>query len=913
MQNKRVISESQKVLIGKKTYSSIFIISLLFFFGAALNSCSTKKNTWTRRAYHNLTCHYNVFWNGLMSMQEGEQNQQEKVKDNYKTILRVYNYGTKDDAKSLFPKMDRTIEKSSIAIQKHSMYYGRKEQVKWVTESYLLMGIAHFYKQDYISARRVFDYVYNEYKDYPIRYEGLLWLAKTYIQMERPAKAEAALNLLASKKDDDDFPTKVYRELPLVQADLYLSQQNYSAAYPFLERALEISRDRFYINRVLFILGQINQKDGDFKRATKYYDKLIKRNPPYELAFNARLNMAESYDSESGNSKSIVRLLMKMIKESKNEEFLDQIYYALADVAKKDHNDTLAINYLRKSVAASTNNNFQKATSALEVANMYFDKSEYKLSGLYFDTAVSVLPTDFPNYKEIKEKAEILTSVVAAHQTIKEQDSLQNLAKMSESDKYAVIDAVIEKYRIAEEERKKREEEEKEAKEAERIASQNRNQFGGMGGRGGPGGPPTLGGGNGKWYFYNPTALSRGYSEFVRNWGKRKLEDNWRISDKRQMISPLEGEDNKTAADSLSSDTSKMAGSKATPYDRAYYLDGLPKTEEDFKASDNMIIEAYYKLGSLYKESLHDTANAISIYEQFIQRFPGNTHELEVWFALYQLYSQQHDTANAAKYKSLILSNYPDSDYAKVIIDPDYFVKLAEKKGQIVKLYERTYKAFEREQYFRVLISANKAIEEYADNTTIIPRFLYLRAIALGKITTADSMYTEMKALVTKFPQSEVTPLAKEILKTLRAEYGFDGGDKSSESEKVKKVSKYKVGDNMPFFVILAVNGNKVKVNPLKIRLSDFNKKYFRLRKLRIKSLQLDNQRVLITIGNFSGKSDAANYYKALRNDEYVLSGLDKQDYSVFPISTQNYPIMYRDKDVKGYMEFMDENLKLDE
>jgi len=326
-----------------------------------------------------------------------------------------------------------------------------------------------------------------------------------------------------------------------------------------------------------------------------------------------------------------------------------------------------------------------------------------------------------------------------------------------------------------------------------------------------------------------------------------------------------------------------------------------------------MIIEAYYKLGSLYKESLHDTANAISIYEQFIQRFTGNTHELEVWFALYQLYDGQHDTSNVAKYKSLILSNYPDSDYAKVIIDPDYFVKQAEKKGQIVKLYNRTYKAFEREQYFRVLASANKAIEEYADNTTIIPRFLYLRAIALGKITTADSMYTEMKALVTKFPQSEVTPLAKEILKTLRAEYGFDGGVNGNDKEAIKKVSKYKVGDNMPFLVILAVNGNKVKVNPLKIRLSDFNKKYFRLRKLSIKSLQLDNQRVLIYVGNFKNKDDAANYYNALRNDEYVLSGLDKHDYSVFPISIENYPIMYRDKDVKGYMEFMDENLKLDE
>jgi tetratricopeptide (TPR) repeat protein len=844
-----------------------------------------------------------------MSLEEGEVLQHDKIKDNYKTILRVYNYGTKADAKTLFPKMDRTIEKSSIAIQKHSMHFGGKEQVKWVAQSYLMMGIAHFYKQDYIPARRVFDFVYNEYKDKPIRFEGLLWLAKTYIQMERPAKAEATLNLLTSKMDEDDFPDKVYNELPLVEADFYLSQENYAAAYPFLERALEINKNRFLINRILFILGQINQKDGDFERATRYYSQLIKRNPDFELAFNARLNLAESYDSKTGNSKAITRLLMKMTRETKNKEFLDQIYYALADVALKDKNDTLAINYLRKSVASSINNNYQKTISSLKVADLFFETTEYKFAKLYYDTAMMALPADFPNYFQIKERAEVLTDIVSKHQIIKEQDSLQTLARMNPDERNAIIDAVIEKYRIAEEERKKREEEEKEAKEAEQVAIQNGMQPG-MGRRGGPGGPPSLGTGNGKWYFYNPQALSKGYSEFVRKWGKRQLTDNWRLSDKRQMMlasGDLQGETART--DSTLSDTAEVkTSSAATPYDRAYYLNGLPKTEADFQASDGMILEAYHKLGGLYKESLRDTNNAITVYNEMFKRFPENQYELESWFALYQLYSGQKEPSEVEKYKNLILTKYPDSDYAKVIIDPDYFVKLAAKKGQIVKLYNRTYRAFEHEQYFRVLSFANKAIEEYPDNKSLMPRFLYLRAIALGKATTVDSMYTEMKAMVAAYPQSEVTPLAKQILKTLRAEYGFDGGAKGEGKKEAKKVAKYKLMKKIPFFVILAVNGDKVKINPLKVRISDFDKKYFRLRKLRIKSMQLDNQRVLITIGNFSNKNDAANYYRAIKNDKYVLSGLNADDYKIFPISTKNYPIMYRDKDVKGYMEFMKEN-----
>jgi len=897
-------------LIGRKTYTLLYTFLILLILGTLFNSCSTKKNTWTRRAYHNLTSHYNVYWNGLMSLQEGEQLQKEKAKDDFTKVLRVYNYGTKADAKSLFPKMDRTIEKASIAIQRHSMVFSGRERVKWIPDSYLIMGIGHFYKHDFISARRVFDYIYNEYKKNPIRYEALLWLAETYIQMERTAKADATLNLLASKKDDEDFPKKVYERLPLVQADLFISQGDYFGAYPYLERALEINKDRYMVNRVFFILGQINQRDGDYNRATRYYSKLIKRNPPYELAFNARLNMAKCYDSQTGSSKAITKLLMKMTKEAKNEQHLDQIYYALADVALEDKNDTLAIWYLRKSVATSVNNNYQKATSSLEVADLYFEKADYKYAQLYYDTAVSVMPGNFPNYKKIKERAGVLTDILTQHQLIQVQDSLQNLAKMSPEDRNAIIDAAIERYKKAEEERLKKEEEEREAKEAEQMAMENGNRSG-MGGRRGPGGPPSLGGGNGKWYFYNPQALSKGYTEFVRKWGKRQLTDNWRLSDKRQMMINPNEMDEEVEADSTNSDSLSASRDMTTPYNRDFYLKDLPKTEEDFKNSDSLIVEAYNKLGSLYRESLRDTAAAVKVYNEFVERFPNNKYELESWFALYQIYNGKGDVSNSAKYKSLILAKYPESDYAKVIVDPNYFVKQAAKKGQINKLYERAYKAYDREQYFRVLSYANRAIDEYPDNDALMPRFLFLRAMALGKVTTVDSMYTEMKSMVAKYPSSEVTPMAKEVINMLSNEYGFDGGGKN-EAEKKKKATKYKVNEKIPHFVILEVNSNNVKVNPLKVRISDFNKKYFRLRKLRIKSLLLDNQRTIITVGNFNNQKDASTYYQALKSDEYVLSGVNKKDYELFPISTQNYPIMYRDKDIKGYLEFMKDNLKVE-
>ena len=157
---------------------NITIVALSLLIGLlSIASCSTKKNTWFRRGYHNVTCHYNVYWNGNNALNEGSDILQGSVKDNFNEVLRVYNYGTKKQAQSLNPKMDRTIKKASIGIQKHSMYFGKQEQVKYVRYSYLMMGKAHFYKQDYISARRVFDYVAKEYDEDPVHTEAYLWLA----------------------------------------------------------------------------------------------------------------------------------------------------------------------------------------------------------------------------------------------------------------------------------------------------------------------------------------------------------------------------------------------------------------------------------------------------------------------------------------------------------------------------------------------------------------------------------------------------------------------------------------------------------------------------------------------------------------------------------------------------------------
>ena len=343
----------------RKSYYSTFII-LVILFSVVAPSCSTKKNTFTRRVYHNLTGHYNMFWNGRESYREGVRQLEKTVKDNYTEILKVNNYGTDAEAQGLNSYMDKAIEKASVNIYRHTMPFNRKEYVRWIDDSYMLIGMSYFYKHDYNKARRTFEFVTNEYKNNPIRYDALLWMGNSLVQLKKYKRAETILDNLSNEVNKNtDVPKTVIRNMPLVRADLYILQKKYGSAKEQLQEALYSNQKKQVEARVNFILGQIYQSEGELYKASEYYTRVNKLSPTYELDFNATINLAQSYDARYGmDSKSIVRNLEKMLKEDKNKDYRDQIYFALADLALKDGLDTLAIHYLKLSVANSKINNY---------------------------------------------------------------------------------------------------------------------------------------------------------------------------------------------------------------------------------------------------------------------------------------------------------------------------------------------------------------------------------------------------------------------------------------------------------------------------------------------------------------------------------------------------------------------------
>jgi tetratricopeptide (TPR) repeat protein len=872
---------------GKLYYRLIIVITVIIIT-VVLPSCSTKKNSFTRRVYHNLTGHYNMFWNGRESYRDGVRQLNNTVKDNYTEVLRVYNYGTEAEAQSLNPYMDKAIEKAALNIQRHSMFFNRKEYVRWIDDSYFLIGQSYFYKQDYNRARRTFEFISNEYKKNPIRYDALLWMGNSYLQQKQYKRAETALDNLKNEiNKNPDVSQNVQKAFPLVRADLYIKQKKYGTAKEHLQEALYLKQKKNTEARVRFILGQIYQSEDELYKASEYFSQVIKLNPAYEMAFNATISLAQCYDTRYGmDSKSIVRNLNKMLKEDKNKDYRDQIYFALADIASKDGMDTTAIHYLKLSVAVSKTNNYQKVSSALKLGNIYFDLTHYKLAQAYYDTAIQVMPKDYPDYDKIKDRTAYLTDLVINLIVVETEDSLQRLVAMSEEDRNKIIDKIISD--LIEQEEKQ-----KELEELQLALGQT-----------GQGGAPLTGGptGSGNWYFYNSTAIAYGLSEFKKKWGNRKYEENWRLSNKQAVFEPKEIELTEET-DSLMTDSTMVVSND--PHTRNYYLQNLPFTEEQMILSDSLIESALYNLGFIYKDNLEDYQKSIESFDTLLGRFPESKHKLEVLYQLNRLYYKLENFEKAEEYKDLIVEYFPDSDYARLLVDPDYFKELEAQKNLANTLYSETYDHYLAGRYFTVFSNSNRALSEFTGPPDILSKFEYLRALSIGKIEVVDSLKTALENLVAKYPGSEVIPLAQNIL-----DYLTNPGDSitSKEPEETFDVSLYEFNPKSKQLFALVVNDENVNINALKVRISDFNEKFYGLENLSITNILLSSTTHFVMIGNFSTIKDVMNYYNAIMANEYVFANLSKESFSGFAIAQENYPVFYKDKDVKKYLAFFKKN-----
>ena len=897
--------------------------SSLLFCCIFLLSCSTEKDSWVNRTFHQTTARYNGYYNAGVKLDEGLDALDRAYQDDFTEILPVLKTGDEKSAQSLYSYMDEVILKCSNVIQFHSMEIRRKERNKWIDENYLLIGKARFYKQEYASALQAFDFVARNFPKENGAKEAKVWIARTQLKRGNLNTAMGELEFLRAEKE---LPRKVKAELFSSLAWVHIELGNYVDAIDMLTKALAYTRKKDKKIRYTFILAQLNQKIEEYEIASGLYKRVIRYNPPYEFTFHSKLNRAKCFDVYSGSPEQIVKQLQKMIKDDKNIEYLDQVYYTLADVYLRNGSTMAAIDNLKLSVKYSIGNQEQLGLSYFTLAQLLFDQQRYVPAQMYYDSASRALPMDHPEYAQTVIKRNSLQDLVTYTQTIEREDSLQNLAVKSESERNRIIDNLIR-------ELERKEQEEKELQEQGVFAQQNN-----QGNR-----PNSGSSGSGDWYFYNPSAMSVGFSDFQRKWGRRTLEDNWRRKNKQSQVNFDEEE---AVVENTNAGPAEM-----DPKKRDFYLQNLPLTKEKMKASDKKIQEAYYKLGLIYKDKLKDYRAAIKSFLQLLEKYPDTDYELRAWYNLYQLYETTGYRSEMELYEAKIFKKYPKSDLANLMRDPEYFSKKEPKNAEADMFYRTAYEQFTSGQAEAALIAARRGLVMYKDNA-IAPKLALLEALALGKTEGPESMKPRLKEIVTEYAGHEVSNKAQELLNMLGklalqleqaekqdstvSESGLDTGtepvkdstietgniaqadptegETGNEPETVEQTeepipSYYKEGLSGDFMYVLIVPVEGTDVNIFKNRLSDFNQANFAVEDLIVRNFQMGKEYQLITVRGFTNAQSGLRYFKATLNDINLAEVYGTTDFNHFVISQTNFGTFYGKRDISGYKRFFEARL----
>jgi len=860
---------------------------------AGLAGCSTSKNTFPNRAYHNTTCHYNVYWNGLQALKNAEAEMAKTYKDNYTATLPVYNYPAKTDLGSALPYLDRTIEKTSKAIYKHSMLIKGKEYVKTIDEAYLLMGKAYFYKQDYVQAQRVLNYIMNNFPASNTQNEAAVLLARNAMRQGYFSTADEQLenlHYLATNNNNKKF--NVLFNAAKAEYHLTAPDGDKQEAIDYLNNAIAAKPNREFKSRLYLILGELYEQMGQQAEAHKNFMNVIKKSSNYEMVFCAQMHLASNYDGSNASRNAIMKQFEKMLVEKKNEDFKDQIYYACSEIARIDENDTLRKSYLAKSVAASTTNNYQATFSSVTLADLYFSENSYREAQAYYDTAVLKIPKNYPDYDNIIKKANVLKDLVIKLDEIDLQDSLQRIAKMSESQRNTWVKKMIADYTEAERRAA--------AEEAERmLALQNASSYTNI----------NTTSSNGKWYFYNQSLVTAGQQDFYRRWGNRKLEDNWFVSNKQQ----ISFDDIALMNDpSLAQDTTEydengnpIAKRETDPKKEAYYLQDLPLTPGAMDSSNTIIAENLYEAGFIYQDLLTDYPRACNCFESLIKRFPEHEYVLPCTYMLYSLYKTMKDSKSDV-YKDIILAKYPDTDYAKMIQNPDYAQTLAEQAKTAERAYEQVYNDFLQKKWRAVLTGADRSIPITTDND-LKGKFCYLRAVAAGQVYNEDTLINGLRGVIRDFANTPIAEIATIHLSTCNPKKVNPANPQSTATEQTNNATSATntSAQNNPFiyksdemhYVVLLVRAADLPVQGVKQDLTTFNSTYFSLQRFNISSFYINNTHQMVTIAKFKNAELAMNYYGILTNNDVFSSSIAKGSLTVYAMSATNYTNYYNKQD----------------
>ncbi|MCB0518159.1 MAG: tetratricopeptide repeat protein [Lewinellaceae bacterium] len=717
-------------------------------------------------------------------------------------------------------------------------------------------------------------------KHRPAYQEGVLWLAKTYIERENYPNAERLLSQLeASPSTFDD----VRRDAALAMAHFYLKQKKYDQAAEPLQRAIALNKDRKMEARLNYILGQVHQRAKRGPAAYEAYEAVLKNQPSFEMEFNARLNLALAGVNSAESSE---KELQRMLKEEKNKEYQDQIYFALAQIALQKGDRAATIENLELSLASSGKNKSQKVESAIQLADLYFEDQDFVKAKEYYDVAMSSMDKTDERYDRVSNLANNLQDIAKNIQIVALQDSLLRISRMTNDERREMA------FKIKQEQDEKR------------LDAARNNAGPAPGGRAPavPTGvnPPAGGAGASKFWAYDDREVKKGIREFQRKWGSRALVDNWRRSS-QEAISV--GEEGVATVEAKSAD-------KLTEEEIDAILKDVPESPEDVAAANRQIEGALFALGTLYRDRLDNNDKAVESLQKLLERYPESQYALDAYYYLYLAYKDLGDAANAQVYYDKIVNGFPNTNYARILSDPDYSQKMAAKENKLTTYYNETYAAFENRQYETAHERISKVGDMFGGGNSLQARFALLNAMCIGNLEGKDEYINALKEVIAKYPDEPEAARAREILRLLGEKVGSGPGQERDLPAQAGQVGNFKVDNDQLHYVIIVFK-NEISLNDAKVAVSNYNTKFHNLQKLRMNNIYLgtdDNKLPLIAIRRYKDKAEAMDYYDGIQKNRNEFLDESKYQFEVFAIGQDNYRELLKSKNIDEYRTFFEAN-----
>ena len=862
-----------------------------------LQQCSIEKNTSSTRLYHNMTARYNIYFNGYEHFKDGIIKVGANHEDDFAEIITVFDYSDPSTPSYCNSDMERAIQKASKLISLKSMtakpnidsrnnvserereLLERKEYNDWVEDSYLLIGKARFYKHEFSSALPVLQYCITSAYDQAVKDEATIWLARLYNETGDYIESFRILSdLNIDPKAKKQFLAMYYSTM----ADLFVKQKRYDEAIEPLIKAIENTSGKKTKYRLAFLLAQIYEQIGDSAKAVQNYNKVIKMRIPYEVEFYAKIRLANILDINA-NTNEIRRQLERMLKDSKNNDFHDQIYYALGNLSMKEGNEEEAIRFFRLSASAQSINQNQKGRSYLALANHFYDKPDYIEAAKFYDSSMYFFNEKYPDYQSIKTKSQSLNVLVSNLKIIQTEDSLQYVAAMTDQQRNNLISEIIAQVTIEENESKMSGSVDRYSMgqfyENERRFQSQINQEGG-------------------WYFYNQSAMTFGRTEFRRRWGDRRLQDNWRRANK-STIAIIQEVDN-PETDSQRNDTGRVAAlDNKNPQ---FYLQNLPMTDSLLAISNDQISNALLNAGKAYSEMLNDQVRATEMLEQLRRRFPKSELAPEALYNLYRI-NKDVNSARAEISRQDLLANYPESEFAKILVDPNYFEKKLAEMRISETLYERAYNLYTSENFAESISVINEALERFPDDN-IAPRYMLLKAYCVARIYDERRFKEELNNLIKKWPQSAEAIRASEISTYLNQSLP----ELKIEEDRQIAYEIFIADTTKSHSFAIVIENPVFNLNQAAFDIISYNIDNYTNRNYRTEGILIDNTFILITVSGFSDFRAALEYYNAFSIEMNIRNISGNKNYK-FLISTENLNILKSNKNPERYDIFFKENI----